>query len=243
MPEEIKKQIDSLIRLQETDVAVHEIRKKIAAVPSKIDHLDQALTAFKTSVEKETDNIETLKKRYRELEGDFSVNEAKIRKSMERLGSVNNNKEYQATLKEIDDIKGKNSHIEDEMISVLDRLEEAEHQFGSKNDELSALSRDIEQEKKHIEIERQEDEKKLYDLEQSRNEIIRGIDPKIMKDFDMTRRTVGLITISRVENAVCSGCHMNIPPQKFNEIQRCDSIHYCPNCHRLIYWQHEERPE
>lgn len=244
MSEQIKEQIEFLVQLQETDITISNIRKKINNIPVRLEELDERLTAFKQVVEKETENIEYLKKQYQQYDSDIAANESKIHKSLEKLGSVKNNKEYQATLKEIDDIKEKNSQIEDKMIECLDLIEEAEQQFGSKQDDLSALSREIEAEKKRIEKDREEDGKKLAVLENKKNEITGKIDPKIMRSFEKTRNIVGLVTITKVENAVCLGCHMNIPPQKYNEIQRCDSIHFCPNCHRIIYWKNEnERSE
>jgi predicted nucleic acid-binding Zn-ribbon protein len=47
----------------------------------------------------------------------------------------------------------------------------------------------------------------------------------------------GGIAISQVVNATCSGCNMNIPPQMYNELQKRDSLKFCPNCERIIYWK------
>ena len=45
----------------------------------------------------------------------------KIAKSKEKLTSVKTNKEYQALLKEIDDLKNANSKIEDQMFEILEQ--------------------------------------------------------------------------------------------------------------------------
>jgi predicted nucleic acid-binding Zn-ribbon protein len=37
-------------------------------------------------------------------------------------------------------------------------------------------------------------------------------------------------------NSICNGCNVNIPPQMYNELQRCKSVKLCPNCQRIIYW-------
>ncbi len=50
--------------------------------------------------------------------------------------------------------------------------------------------------------------------------------------------------VQGVTDAVCQGCHMNIPPQMYNELQREDSLKMCPSCERIIYWQRiDERSE
>ncbi|MEE9535799.1 MAG: C4-type zinc ribbon domain-containing protein, partial [Desulfobacterales bacterium] len=35
--------------------------------------------------------------------------------------------------------------------------------------------------------------------------------------------------------AVCQGCNVNIPPQLYNELQRFDTLMFCPHCQRIIY--------
>jgi uncharacterized protein len=43
-----------------------------------------------------------------------------------------------------------------------------------------------------------------------------------------------------VSDAVCNGCNVNLPPQLYNELQRSDTLRYCPNCQRIIYWKEAE---
>jgi predicted nucleic acid-binding Zn-ribbon protein len=36
---------------------------------------------------------------------------------------------------------------------------------------------------------------------------------------------------------VCDGCHMSIPPQLYNELQKSNELITCPSCSRIIYWE------
>jgi len=45
--------------------------------------------------------------------------------------------------------------------------------------------------------------------------------------------------VVEVRNGTCLGCHMNLPPQFFNELQRARDIRLCPNCHRILFWRPE----
>ena len=40
-----------------------------------------------------------------------------------------------------------------------------------------------------------------------------------------------------VEDSCCQGCHVNIPPQLFNEVKKCKTIIKCPHCSRILYWK------
>ena len=53
----------------------------------------------------------------------------------------------------------------------------------------------------------------------------------------INREGVGM---ALVNNATCSECHLGIPPQMYNELQKQDSLNFCPNCQRIIYWKKAE---
>jgi uncharacterized protein len=42
-----------------------------------------------------------------------------------------------------------------------------------------------------------------------------------------------------VRGGTCQGCHMHVPPQLFNQIQRNEQLILCPNCQRMLFWQRE----
>jgi predicted nucleic acid-binding Zn-ribbon protein len=57
---------------------------------------------------------------------------------------------------------------------------------------------------------------------------------KDYRSFEVKQRCGG-IGLVQVENAVCKGCYLNIPPQLYNELHRGNELRMCPHCHRLIY--------
>ena len=44
------------------------------------------------------------------------------------------------------------------------------------------------------------------------------------------------LAVVPVVKGVCQGCHMSIPPQLFNLLQRGTTMETCPTCNRIIYW-------
>ncbi|MBW2734063.1 MAG: hypothetical protein JRH20_16875, partial [Deltaproteobacteria bacterium] len=50
----------------------------------------------------------------------------------------------------------------------------------------------------------------------------------------------GGIGVVRAAEGACSGCHMRLPPQLYNILQRNETIEQCPNCQRIIYYIPEE---
>ena len=58
----------------------------------------------------------------------------------------------------------------------------------------------------------------------------------ILSRYEFIRSRLANPVIVPVETGICAGCHIAIPPQTYNELQRGKQIHSCPNCQRLIYW-------
>ena len=77
--------------------------------------------------------------------------------------------------------------------------------------------------------------KNVAELEKRMEQIGGDIDAGILDKFYWVRGRVGRSAIVPVEKAVCQGCHLNIPPQMYNELHRCDHLEFCPHCQRIIY--------
>ena len=62
--------------------------------------------------------------------------------------------------------------------------------------------------------------------------------------YEFIRNRLRHPVIVPVNEGVCSGCHIAIPPQVFIDLQRGSHIMSCPNCQRLMYWgNHFQDPE
>jgi len=233
----MKEQIEILAKLQEVEIETGKIKTFLGDAPERLNNLDTRLTEFEQMLEAEESNINEMKKTYRSYESDAQMSLSRIKKSQERLSSVKTNKEYQSILKEIEDLKEKNSQIEDKMLEYLDRIDEAESAVEAKRDDYLELSDQINHEKADIKQETGERKKRLAQLDTEWNKISEVVEPDLLQKFNIIKETISRVALVPVQDAICQGCHMNIPPQMYNELQRFDSLKFCPNCQRMIYWK------
>jgi len=245
MPAVTKEQIDTLVKVQQIEIEAGKLKAYLAALPARLGSLEQQLEEFIHSVKGDEAAIEEFNKHYRAFESDAQLNLAKIQKSQEKLRSVKTNKEYQSSLKEIDDIKTANSKLEDEMLAFLEKIETAEEALKDRKKHYNAIVDDANQEKQEIKRDAQQREATLVELEAKHAAIAAGVDGGLLEIFSRVKtKQLDEVAIVAVRDAVCQGCNMNIPPQVYNELQRCDSLRYCPSCFRIIYWQdQDERSE
>jgi predicted nucleic acid-binding Zn-ribbon protein len=241
MTELTKNDIAALVKLQKIDIETGKLKTYLQDVPFQIKNLDQKLEEFTRKVENDEDLITELNKKYRTSESDIQSNLGKIAKSQEKLRAVKTNKEYQSSLKEIDDIKAINSKIEDGMLEFLEKIETAEKVLNESKQQSSRIVEEISQDKKSYEKGAEQSKIDLTALESERDIAAAALAAELLIIFNRQLMKQGDgIAIVEVKNAVCQGCYMNIPSQMYNELQRGNSLKYCPSCERVIYWQEQD---
>jgi hypothetical protein len=235
-------QIASLVKLQKIEIEISVLKAKLSTVDHRIEILDNKLLDLKQTIEDQKSLIHELNQKYKTYESDVQLHLDRIKKSEAKLSAVKTNKEYQSSLKEIDDLKDMSSKNEDDMIEFLDRIEETENVLKGKVAEFSELEEEIKTEKEIIQKEAEEGQHRLGNLGADWEAVSGSIDAKMLATFNRIKANQkNKIGIVAVKDAVCQGCHLNIPPQMYNELQRGDSLKRCPICERIIYWKDQNR--
>jgi predicted nucleic acid-binding Zn-ribbon protein len=235
MDEELKKKFDNLLKLQEVEIETASIQARLAAFPRLLTDLDDRLKASEEAVTLSSGRLSEIQQAYRAQEADAKVIQTRIVKSEEKLRSVKTNKEYQSSLKEIDDLKGSLSVVEDRMIAQLDEMDQVAASVATKEDEVALHAREIEAEKEQIRQSALSAQEQLDHLNDERAKIIAVIEPDLLKVYETVKQNSGGVAIAVVKNAVCLGCHLNLPPQMFHDLLHFDKLLVCPHCERLIY--------
>ena len=235
MDEELKKKFDNLVKLQEVEIETASVQARLAGFPGLLNDLDARLTASEGAVTLEAGRLSDIQQTYRVQEADAKVIQIRIVKSEEKLRSVKTNKEYQSSLKEIDDLKRSLSTVEDRMIEHLDEMDQVTASIATKKDEAKLLYQEIEEEKEQIRQSSLSAQRQLDRLNDKRTKIIAVIEPDLLKTYETVKQNSGGVAIAVVKNAVCLGCHVNLPPQMFHDLLHFDKLLVCPHCERLIY--------
>jgi predicted nucleic acid-binding Zn-ribbon protein len=233
----MKGQIDNLVKLQGIETESNGIRLILSNVIQRLDSLSSRLNEFDQDTKDEELRLSGLKKSYRLYKSDEEMNSSQLKKSQERLASIKTNKEYQSLLKEIENLNTINSQIEDQMLECLEKMDDIERVLADRTNEYKKLSERVNKERQTIANEIEKNNKRLAELDTEWKKFSSKIDPQLLKTYLMVRDKAGEIAVAPVKDAVCRGCNMNIPPQMYNDLQRCDSLKFCPSCQRIIYWK------
>ncbi len=233
----MKKQIRLLIRLQQEDLTLERLRRRVLEGPQQIKGFDREIAALEEDVEADKRRVEEAKKTQRQHEAEVEDGVEQIRKSKTRLMSIKTNKEYQALLKEIENIKGVNGAREDKVLECMEEIENIGEILKIKQRDLSATRIRLDNEKKAVEADIRDAEEQIAESEEHRQEMVSVLDPKLLTRYEQIMAMSGGTAVVMADNATCGECHMNIPPQMYNELHKGDSLKFCPHCDRIIYWK------
>jgi predicted nucleic acid-binding Zn-ribbon protein len=238
----LKEKLLLLIKLQDCDSQLVKLSSKKKILPENIEKLDKEFNLFKEGIERNKVKYDELKSRHTENENKIKkVNEG-IVKTKERMLEVKNNKEYQAMLKEIEIAESSRGEIETQIISLLDELDKLSV-LVKKDEEILKQSRSkYEQEKKAMEDDLNAVDTDVANWEQKRIDLQRDVPDELLVRYERIKKRNKGVGVTSVWKSVCNGCHMNIPPQLYNELQRSDDLLSCPNCNRIMYFQDMEKP-
>lgn len=228
-------QIELLIELQEKEADAARAQSGLDELPVKIEQIVSGLKEFEDAINSKKESLVELKKVYRSYDVEIQANSARIAKREEQLRSVTTNKEYQAILKEIEEIKKTDSRIEDDTLACLEKIDTAETEVREKEEEFLAEEIEVNQQKAVFESDADSERRSLDELLVKRDEVAAKVDPELIKQYEFIKSYARDVAIVQVKDSICMGCNMNIPPQMYNELHRENELRTCPHCHRMLY--------
>lgn len=229
-----------LLDLQRVDSAIDRLRQRKADLPEQriLDdlsfQLDQA-RATHAAKQKELDAVAVEQNR---LEGDVTMIEEKIKHESERLygGDISNPKELASIQAELDGLRRRKNHLEDQDLEVMERREAIEKELGSLKqtaDELSTRTAEAAAARDTSAVEIEND---LSRNEAERDQIAPEIPAELVELYDDLRWKKGGVGVAPLVGGICKGCGVSLSPVALDVIKRADAdeLPRCENCRRLV---------
>lgn len=233
-------QLKCLIQYQILEDKKNQLVRGCEETPRRVSEIEKEFEHFEAEYLARKAEHELAMKNRKALEQSIADLESKINRSKTRMSEVKTNKEYQAILKEIEDIKKDIAGKEDGALELMEKIEALGRQVKELEKELVTHRQKLEENKKQLESESAQLKERLDHLEGLQQKVREKLEPELVKRTDFLFKKQAGIAVAAVENGVCQVCHLNIPPQKFIELQRDDALMQCPHCHRFLYWSGHE---
>ncbi len=233
-------QLKYLVKIQILEDKKNQLLRIREETPKSISELEKEFGRFEGEYLLRKAEYDHALKMRKAIEQDIADLESKSTRSKQRMTEVKTNKEYQAMLKEIEDAKAEVAQREDSILELMEKIELLSRQTGESETELEKRRAELEESKRKLLADNGQVEERLSRLSALQEEVRVNVEPDLLKRFRFLLERQGGVAVAAVVNGVCQVCHMNIPPQKFIELQRDETIHQCPHCYRFIYWPGHE---
>ncbi|HOK08909.1 MAG TPA: C4-type zinc ribbon domain-containing protein [Candidatus Hydrogenedens sp.] len=233
----MKTQIKNLLELQNIDLHIESLLAKEKEIPKQRDKLKIQEKKLIQEIEESEKNHKKLILNQRECERSIAQLQEQIKKYDTQLQGVKKNEEYQALLKEIDEIKKQVGLKEEELIQIMYQIDEANHFALETKKRIEAEIQQLRQQENKIDQELQEVVQERKGLESKRAEAEKMVNAEFLTHYRRIkqRRKTGPVVVP-LKDEICSGCFMQVPPQIVNEIMAGEKIHTCRHCGRILYY-------
>ncbi|MHB1844037.1 MAG: zinc ribbon domain-containing protein [Deltaproteobacteria bacterium] len=228
-------QLKALEALQQVDAEILELSRAGDTHPQRLAELERDVGQAKAAWQGEHDKLLDNERQRRDLESQMKLDRENIKKWESRLGELRTPREYSALSREIDIGKKSVETVEHQ----IQELKQAAAELGRAADQKAALLKGKQAatggEAEEIRQKMTGLEARLAELQAQRSTAATAVEKPLLSRYEAIRKKRGVAFVPVIGGS-CQGCHMNLPPQLYNQLRSGkEQIEQCPSCHRLIY--------
>jgi len=236
----LQENLQLLIELQQIERRIRDLREQKDRAPRQIAVLQGEEREAETRLQEKQEMLKSVQKSRLDLETEVEDLERRKARSKQKLLEVKSNKEYQAMLKEIDDLEDLIRGCEDRIIEQMETAEVLMEQTREHERLLTEARNKLQREGAQLEIEAAKADTLIENLEGQKEQLKPQISSDLLKRYQFLRANRGGVALAPVNKGTCLVCHMNLPPQAVIDLQKDEMVMHCPNCQRIIYWAGHE---
>jgi len=228
-------ELQTVIDLQEVDRRIGELTTRIEVIPTQVKKIEDQLNAFLHAYDEHKRQLASNQKARRDFEVEIQTINGKISKHRDQLYEMKSNEAYKTMLHEIQGEEAKIRQIEDRILEKMVESEQLEQYVKDAAARLDSERSRVAQEKKELESERDRDLAERTEVEGRRKGLAGSLSDTTLRVYERTRRSRGTAVVQVIDGS-CSGCHVKLRPQYYNEVRGSDTLMTCENCGRILHY-------
>lgn len=233
-----------LVELQRVDETRHRLSVELAAIPTQRAAFDAAEAAAREHVARARTSLDAGQLELRRAESALRDQEAAKQRLEGQQGQVKTNTAYTALLHEIDAAAAAISESETRILELMDAVQAARRESEEAERELARVEGDLRERRQALGIREEELAKEGARADAERAGLAAAIEASVLVRYEriLERRRPA---IALVQNGVCMGCRVGVPPQRIVEVIAGQDLVACGSCRRILVLPHtvEDRVE
>ena len=230
--------VDKLWELQTVYSALNDREKQMAVKPESFASVDREYQSVNEEVTRLQQQLDTLNKERRRVDGELSDQQELLRKYQGQLMQVKNQQQYAAAWKEIDATRKHVKELEESVLKNMTDAEGLQKQLDERSDGHSALQARYDAAHSEWQHSLGDLRKESDELRAKATQIESTLPERLKNEFQKIYRQRQQIAVSRVMSDTCSSCRTRVRPAVAQQLKRGELVH-CEGCHRILYL---ERP-
>ena len=230
--------VDILWELQSVFTALNEREKQMAVKPESFASVDREYQSVNEEVTRLQQQLDTLNKERRRVDGELSDQQELLRKYQGQLMQVKNQQQYAAAWKEIDATRKHVKELEESVLKNMTEAEVLQKQLDERSEGHSALQARYDTAHADWQHSLGDLRNEAEDLRAKATRIEATLPDRLKNEFHKIFRQRQGVAVSRVASDTCSTCRTRVRPAVAQQLKRGELVH-CEGCHRILYL---ERP-
>lgn len=233
--------LEKLIRLQQLDTEIRQIRASLEATPRRIRGIESELAGHAAAIrDLEQRQREEETKRRRD-ESDLKDQQAKIAKSRQQLNIVQNQAQATALEHQIAFAEQEVSRLEDDELESMERSDIIDRDLLAARQQHSSHAAYLETERAAADRSTSLEQADLSKWQAERAALRPQIEEDRLGEYDRISAARGT-ALARARDQRCTGCQMGIRPQLWNQLRDGQSLK-CESCGRILYVDNRREPQ
>jgi predicted nucleic acid-binding Zn-ribbon protein len=204
----VRDQFRLLLALQQMDDRLRAFALEEQQLPQRLQAYEAACAAARQQLAQQQATIEQSERQQRAFERELVNHQEAIRKTQSKAHEVKTNKEYSAILAEIDAGKQRLETLEDQLLVLMETTD---------------------QQRQAYRVHEQQEHVAQQALVEQRHQIQQ-------EQYQKVAAQHGGRSVAQLQDGVCSGCHLKVPPQIVSEIREQTQLFTCPHCRLMLFW-------
>ncbi|MFN8436570.1 MAG: C4-type zinc ribbon domain-containing protein [Cytophagales bacterium] len=227
--------LDSLLKLQQIDSQLDEIKRVRGDLPEEIRDLEDEIAGLETRISKFKGDIDSLSSDIDAKKNGIKDAEKLIKKYEDQQGNVRNNREFDAISKEME-----LQTLEIELLKK--KIKEGQNHIELKKQDIESIKllvddkkKDLDGKKNELKVISEESKSEENSLIDQREKAASIIEERLLSSYNRIRTSSknGLAVVS-VRRDACGGCFNTVPPQRQADIKDKKKIIVCEHCGRIL---------
>jgi len=230
----LRKKLEALDTLQEIDLKIDGQQAEKQGLMEKVDQLEARIEESRSAIALKAEDRTRLDETKVALEGNLEIETENIARSEVRLKEIKTQKEYQAVSKEIASAKKLKAEIEEQILQAIAQAESIAGEIAEKESQLGELTENIAGQKAELQALIDKIEGEIATDNATKDAAVQALPSSVVRRYTMLREQRRGIAVVEARDGICLGCNMNLPPQLYNSLFRCDDLVACPHCQRML---------